>query len=98
MHILYSFIAFCIGGLFGVGITALLVAADWEEKPSGRGNWLQDRDGRFECSSCGWKWDKPGVWSSGCPHCMAKMSVPLSVSCAEVLRQVDKEAEHGSDA
>lgn len=95
MHILYNIIAFCAGGLFGTLITALLVAADWHEKPTGRGTWLKDKDGRFECSNCGWKWVEAGQWSSGCPHCRAKMSVPLSVSCATWVHQVDKEAHDG---
>lgn len=64
-----------IGGIIGMVVTAIVVAADWDEKPRRhRGHWTIDDEGRAHCPLCDSVFEFNGHEPTDyCPCCGAEM-------------------------
>ena len=64
-----------IGGIIGMVVTAIVVAADWEEKPRRRrGHWTIDDEGNAHCPLCDSVFEFNGHEPTDyCPCCGAEM-------------------------
>lgn len=64
-----------IGGIIGMVVTAIVVAADWDEKPRRhRGYWTIDDEGKAHCPLCDSVFEFNGHEPTDyCPCCGAEM-------------------------
>lgn len=64
-----------IGGIIGMVVTAIVVAADWDEKPRRhRGHWTIDDEGKAHCPLCDSVFEFNGHEPTDyCPCCGAEM-------------------------
>lgn len=64
-----------IGGIIGMVVTAIVVAADWDEKPRRhRGHWTIDDEGKAHCPLCDSVFELNGHEPTDyCPCCGAEM-------------------------